>query len=100
MVRNNTIETGTEKKSDVPTKADIFAYVDDGEYATVWAVNRITNTEVDVLTFYCESGLVDQVGKIRTFEIDHHQTTEQWAQEYADAHKTSVKAARDYWNEQ
>lgn len=92
------ITTGVEYENDAPTKADVYAFVDDGEYATTWAVNRAGVETVYVLTFRCEAGLIEQDGEIKRFEVDPDQTTKDWAREYAEAHKTSVDVARDYWN--
>lgn len=101
MADNNEVEYGVEKEnSAVPgDEADVYAYVDDGEYATVWAINRTSDYEVAVSAYRLEAGLADRDGEYgrRYFEVDPDETAEQWARDYAKAHKTSVDVARDYW---
>jgi hypothetical protein len=98
MAQNNAIETGTETTNDVPATADSFGYADDGEHAAVWAVSRVSETEVDVRCFYCEAGLIEEDGPTETFDIDAHKTTAAFAAEMADADpEAAIEAARDYW---
>jgi len=96
------IQTGVEhENSTVPGDgADVYAYVDNGEYATVWCVFRHSDYEVSVTTYRCEAGLADRDGEAgkKYFEVDPNTTTEQWAREYAEAHKPSVQVAQDYFN--
>lgn len=100
--QTDSIDTGIEhENSTVPgDEADVYAYVDDGEYATVWCVFRHSDYEVSITTYRCEAGLAERDGHAgkRYFEVDPDTTTEQWAREYAEAHKTSVEGARQYFN--
>lgn len=97
------IKTGIESdhRADataVDVNPDVWAFADDGEYATTWAVERVNDTAVRVETHRHEAGLDDVDGGLKTFEVGAEQTTEQWAEEFAKSHKTSVDVARDYWN--
>ena len=96
---NEPISIGIEQNSDVTTEeADIFAYVDDGEYATVFEIDRLSDTLVRVVYHRCEAGLSDIDGE-ETFSIDSDKTTRQWAIECSEADpEASLKAARDYWS--
>jgi len=98
----NGVDVGIEhENSAVPGDgADVYAYTDDGEYATVWCVFRHSDYEVSVTTYRCESGLAQRDGNAgkKYFEVDADTTTESWAKEYAESHKESVDIARDYFN--
>lgn len=101
MTEANEIRTGIEYESDVPTKADVYSFADDGEHATVWAVNRVSDDEVDVLYFRCEAGLIDSDGPIESFEIDPDVSTEEFARELANADpEEAINLARDYWTDE
>ena len=93
------IKTGTEKDSDVtPEDADIFAYVDDGEYATVFEIDRLSDTLVRVNYYRCEAGLSEHDGE-ETFSIDSDKATDDWALECANANpEESLKVTREYFN--
>lgn len=95
------IETGVEQDSDVTNSdADIFAYVDDGEYATVWEIDRLSNTIVRVNVYRCESGLSERETE-ETYKIDPDKTTKEWAMECANADpEEALNLAYGYWNEQ
>ena len=99
MEQNNAIQTGTEYETDVRTpECDIYAYADDGEHATVFAIDRVDDTTVHVGYYRCEAGLSEFDCEER-FDIDADKTTEQWAEECANADpEMSVKVARDYWD--
>jgi hypothetical protein len=99
MAQNNAIETGIETTNDAPATAEWFAYADDGEHATVWAVSRASDTEVDVRYFRCEAGLIDEDGPTKTFDVDEDQTTESFAEDLANTDpEEAVRVARDYWS--
>ena len=92
------IKTGTEQNSDVTTSdADIFAYADDGEYATVFEIDRLSDTLVRVNYYRCEAGLSEHDGE-ETFSIDSDKTTKEWAIECAEANpEESIKVTREYF---
>jgi len=92
------IETGIEQDNDVSsTNADWYAYADDGEHATVWEIDRLSDTLVRVQYYRCEAGLSEHVTE-ETFTVDPETETQQWAVECAEADpQTAVQAARDYW---
>lgn len=93
------IQTGVEQDSDVTNAdADIFAYADDGEHATVWEIDRLSSTIVRVNVYRCEAGLSERESE-ETFEINPDKTTKEWARECANADpEEAVNLARDYWN--
>ena len=99
MEHNNAIQTGIEYESDVTTEdADVFAYADDGEHATVFEIDRLSDSLVRVVYHRCEAGL-SEIDAEETFSVDADKTTEQWAEECANADpEMAVKVARDYWN--
>ncbi len=96
---NEDINTGVEKNSDVYDEdADIYAYADDGEHATVWAIERQSDTTVRVNYYRCEAGL-NELDTTATFDVDEDKTTKEWARECAEADpEEAVNIARDYWN--
>jgi len=93
------IKTGIEQESDVTTAdADVFAYADNGEYATVFEIDRLSDTIVRVVYHRCEAGL-SEIDAEETFTVDSDKTTEQWARECAEADpQMAIEAAKDYWN--
>jgi hypothetical protein len=99
MTANTHIETGIEYDSDVtPADADIFAFVDDGEYATVFEIDRLSDTLVRVQYYRCEAGLSDHVAE-ETFSVDADKATEEWARECANADpEAAIEAARDHFD--
>lgn len=99
MTATTHIETGTEQDSDVtPLDADIFAFVDDGEYATVFEIDRLSDTLVRVQYYRCEAGLSDHVGE-ETFSVGPEKATEDWALECANADpEAAIEAARDHFD--
>ena len=93
------IQTGTEQDSDVTqSDADIFAYVDDGEYATVYEIDRLSDTLVRVNYYWCEAGVSDHVGEER-FSVDADKSTKEWADECANIDpEAAIEAAKDHFN--
>ncbi|MCW8172578.1 hypothetical protein [Natrialba swarupiae] len=91
------IETGTKTDSDVPTTADVYAYADDGQHATVWAINRIDDQTVDVLTYRCGDGLIEQDGQVEEHHVEPDTTTQQFALEVAETDpEKALRLARAY----
>ena len=99
MEVNTELKTGIEQTSDVTTEeADIFAYVDDGEYATVFEIDRLSNTLIRVVYHRCEAGISEIDGE-ETFSIDGDKSTEDWALECANANpEESLNITREYFN--
>lgn len=98
MAQNDAIKTGVEHDSDADTDADIYAFNDDGEYATLFAITRISDTKVEIEYHRCEAGLIEH-DTTETFPIDADKSTEEFARECAEANpEESIKATRDYWN--
>jgi hypothetical protein len=95
----NEIETGIERDSDVPTNADVYAYVDDEEHAVVWAVTREDDYHVTVTAWLCEAGLIDRDVAYGTkhFELDPQDSTVMWAKDYAKGHKGSIEHAKTHF---
>ena len=93
------IKTGIEENSDVtPEDADIFAYVDDGEYATVFEIDRLSDTLVRVNYYRCEAGRSEHDTE-ETFSIDADKSTEDWALECANADpELSIESTRNWFN--
>ena len=79
--------------------ADEYPYVYDGEYATVWCVFRHSDHEIAITTYRCKGGRAQRDGHAgkKYFEVDPDMTTTEWARQYAQAHKSSIQAARDYF---
>jgi len=92
------INTGIEPDSDVtPEDADVFAYVDDGDHATVFEIDRLSDTLVRVQYYRCEGGLSEHDGE-ETFSVDAETATDEWARECANADpEASLEATREYW---
>jgi hypothetical protein len=87
-----------EYESDVPGDwADVYAFVDDGDHARVWCVKRTGDYEIAVSAFNCESGLCLRDGEFgkKYFEVDPDESTEQWAQQYAENHQDAISIARE-----
>jgi len=93
------IQTGTEYESDVaPATADIFAFADDGEYATVFEIDRLSDTLIRVNYYRCEAGISDHVGE-ETFSVDADKPTKAWAKECANADpEAAIEAAREHFD--
>jgi len=93
------IQTGIEADSDVtPASADVFAYADDGEHATVWEVDRLSDSIIRVNYYRCEAGISDHDGE-ETFSVDSDKTTEEFARELANADpELAIESARNWHN--
>ena len=92
------IQTGIEQESDViDADADVFAFADDGEHATVFEIDRLSTTLVRVNYYRCEAGLSEHDCE-ETFTVDPNKSTEDWALECANANpEATVNAAREFW---
>ena len=75
----------------------MWAFADDGKFATTWAVERLDDTTVAVEVHRHEAGLDDADG-VEEFDVDADKTTERFAQELADADpEEAINITRDYW---
>jgi len=82
------------KTSDV----DVEAYADNGEYATSFMIRRVSDELIEVEYVRCEAGLRDS-DCIEVFDVDADKSTEEWAQECANADpEMAVQAARNWHN--
>ena len=110
MAQNNAIETGTESDDRADANAvevspDVWAFADDGEHATSWAVERVDDTTIRVEYHRHEAGLddVETAGivaepVVEEFDVHADKTTEEFAQEVADANpEEAVKLAREHF---
>lgn len=98
MSEANEIQTGIEYDSDVtPADADVFAFADDGEHATVWEIDRLSDTRVRVNIYRCDSGLAEHVGE-ECFDIDADKHVDEWATEFAKGDpEEAVNLARQHF---
>jgi hypothetical protein len=91
------VQTGIEHESEIPGDwADVYAYVDDGEFARVWCIRRTSDYEVAVSAFNVEAGVPDRDGTFgkKYFEVDPDADTDAWAKEYAENHRDAIDIAR------
>lgn len=79
--QSHDIETGIEYESDVPTAADLYAYIDGGEFAKVVALNRIDDESVDELVYWCEAGHCEAEEQIYQTKIDADTSLEEFVRE-------------------
>ena len=97
------IDTGTLLPTHADPEAidvtpDVWAYADDGNHATTWAVERVDDTTVRVEYHRHEAGLDDAHGPVETFDVDADTPTEDFALGLAEADpEEAVKIARRYW---
>ena len=81
-------ETGVETDNErIRTmEHDVEAYVDDGEYATIWYVTRVDDTTVEATVHRSEAGRKELASNVRdVHDVGPDQTTREFAQEMADA---------------
>ena len=105
MARTTDIETGTEsdERADataVDVSPDVWAYADDGEHATTWAVERVRDTSVSFEVHRHEAGTDEVDGPVVSVAVPQEETTEHFAQALADADpELAIELAREYWAE-
>lgn len=82
--------------------SDIEVWVDNGEFAVVWALKRVQDDDgndtdlVEERKYYCEAGDRDEIGGADVFEEDR--TVEQYArQELLNEDSEELVKAKDYW---
>ena len=96
---NDSIDVSVEDKNNtIPGDgADVYASVSDGEYATVWCVFRYSDYEIATTTYRVHNGTAHRDGEAgKTYhEVAPSTKTKEWAESYAQAHKTSVDVARE-----
>jgi hypothetical protein len=82
------IQTGVETDNErIRTmEHDVEAYVLDGEYATIWYVERLNETTVETTVFRSEAGRKERADRVRSLhDVEPDETTREFAQELADA---------------
>jgi len=82
------IETGVETDNQrIRTmEHDVEAYVDDGEYATIWYVTRVDETTVEAAVHRSEAGRKELVSNVMdVHDVEPDKATREFAQEMADA---------------
>lgn len=100
------IDIGTESDERIDAEAqkvnpDVWAYVDDGEYATTWAVERVGFGAVEFETHRHEAGLDDVDGAVERISIVQEQSTEEFARELAEVDpELAIELAREYWSDE
>jgi hypothetical protein len=95
------VETGVDKQNSATPAdwADVYAYVDDGEYARVWEIKRESYGTVAVTAYNCNSGLAEPdptFGK-KYFEVEADTETEAWGRKYAKNHQDALTVAQDHF---
>ena len=99
MTDSTQLDIGVSENSDVHAEADVYAHVDDGEHAIVWAVERTGEYEVRVTAWLCENGLIERDGPfgVKYFGVDPVDETDSWALDYAKGHAGSIEHARAHF---
>lgn len=103
MTPDESIRTGIESddRADATAQSvdpDVWAFADDGEHATTWAIERVDDTTVRVEIHRHEAGLDDVDGPPLTFNVDADTSTETFARELAESDPEKVvDLARAYW---
>ncbi len=101
MARNAKPETGVrnEMEADIPANANKYAYADDGEHATVWAIEYAPEGEgwYHVKVFRCEAGLAEE-DREATQTMRSDKDIGQFAAELAnDDPEAAIEEAREFW---
>jgi len=96
-------ETGVETDNErIRTmEHDVEAYVDDGEYATIWYVTRVDETTVEAAVHRSEAGRKERVDNVRdVHDVEPDQTTREFAQEMADADpELALELTREHFDD-
>lgn len=98
------IETGIETEARIDAEAvdvepDVWAYADDGEYATTWAIERAVEDAARVEYHRQQDGVDGVDGPVETLPVHPDQHTDDFAREVAEADpEVAIEAARDYFD--
>jgi hypothetical protein len=77
---------------------DVEAWADNGEYATLWYLTRVSDTVVSIQTVRCERGLCDQDGQADVRDVPENKATREVGRDIAtDDPAEAVRQAREYW---
>jgi hypothetical protein len=99
MTESTQIKTGLDSTLLIEDGADVTAFADDGEYATVWVAKRVTPDAIHFSTYRCEAGRREQDGG-GMVSVTPDRTTRSWANAFASENAESgIKNAKEYFNQ-
>lgn len=96
------IETGVETDNQRirAMEHDVEAYVDDGEHATVWHLQRLDDTTVESVAFRCEAGVREQVAGAEVFDVEPETSLRKFGREHADADpELALELTREHFSD-
>jgi len=97
------IETGVETDNQrIRTmEHDVEAYVDDGEYATIWYVTRVDETTVEAAVHRSEAGRKELVSNVMdVHDVEPDKATREFAQKMADADpELTMELTREHFSD-